>query len=100
MTEKERIAVTPENIAQMGYNPDVVAYFDAMDPDLLKFMWGNGSALYESILKDTADNERLISAAETQIKFQGRFGNTAASCELMLQYRLDQARKQEESKYP
>lgn len=84
----EQKSFTPEEAKAMGYNPEVVSFFKEKDPDLLEFMWGNGSAHYQSILKNEIANSYLIPTANMQIKFEGRVGNVAASSLLMAEYRL------------
>lgn len=84
----EPFGYTPEQIAEMGYDAGVVDFFMRVDPDLLAFMWGSGSAHYDAILKNTIEDDRLIPTARLQMQLQGRVGNTAASSLLMAEYRI------------
>ncbi len=84
----EPFGYTPEQIAEMGYDAGVVDFFMQVSPDLLAFMWGNGSAHYDAILKNTIEDDRLIPTAGLQMQLEGRVGNTAASSLLMAAYRL------------
>lgn len=85
---KEGSTYTSEEAKAMGYDPDVVDFFKQNDPDLLEFMWGNGSYHYTSILKNEIPNSHLIPTVNAQIQFEGRVGNVAASSLLMAEYRL------------
>lgn len=85
---KEGATYTSEEAKAMGYDPDVVDFFKQQDPDLLEFMWGNGSAHYKSILKNEIDNANLIKYALLQFRFEGRIGNTGLSSLLMAEFRL------------
>jgi hypothetical protein len=51
-------------------------------------MWGNGSAHYQSILKNEIENAGLIRTAILQVRFEGRIGNTGLSSLLMAEFRL------------
>ena len=84
----EGVSYTPEEAEAMGYDPSVVDFFKQNDPDLLEFMWGNGSAHYQSILKNEIDNANLIRTALLQSSLEGRIGNTGLSSLLMAEYRL------------
>jgi translation initiation factor 2 beta subunit (eIF-2beta)/eIF-5 len=84
----ERVSYTPEEAKAMGYDPDVVDFFKQNDPDLLEFMWENGSAHYQSILKNEIDSAILIKGALLQVRFEGRIGNVGLSSLLMAEFRL------------
>ncbi len=85
---KEGVSYTPEEATAMGYDPAVVDFFKQNDPDLLEFMLGNGSAHYQSILKNEIENADLIRTALLQVRFEGRIGNTGLSSLLMAEFRL------------
>lgn len=94
---KDRPQYTPEEADEMGYNLDVVNFFKERAPELLEFMWGNGSAHYTSILKNEINNEDLIRTANLQLALQGRVGNTGASSLVMAEFRLTHPKTKEDS---
>ena len=94
----EQKSFTPEAAKAMGYNPEVVSFFKEKDPDLLEFMWGNGSAHYQSILKNEIDNAHIMGPAMMQITLERRVGNVAASSLLMAEYRLTHPQNPADSK--
>ena len=92
----DRPKFTPEEAQSMGYDPEVVEFFKKEDPDLLDFMWGNGSAHYTAILKNEIPNSDLIRTAEIQIALENRIGNVAASSIRMAEFRLTHTQKPED----
>lgn len=85
---KDNPSYTPEEAAEMGYNPDVINFFKERAPDLLEYMWGNDSSHYTSILKNEIDIEDLIRTAQTQLTFKGPIGYRRLSSLVMAEFRL------------
>lgn len=59
---------TREEAKKMGYDWNVVQFFLKENQDLLGFIWGNLSPLYQSILKNTISNKEVLNYIGTEAK--------------------------------
>lgn len=85
MSEKGQFSA--EEAEKLGYNPEIVEYFKKVAPGLLEFMWGNGSAHYEAILKNEMGNEELNEKYQRQLSVKP-FGNVFESTKHLRAFRI------------